>query len=110
MGLVVLIVLWGGYIYWRESRLPTPADAQWFVWKTQPLFSSIKKPENITQTGSEAFSKLTQTATSAAEQATRSIDQSIQVSTNSDEPLTEQALNYARYQYCRQVVEEYEKQ
>lgn len=108
VGIMVVLTLWAGYIYWRDARFPNQTDAEWFVWKAQPIFSSINKPENIQSTGSETFNKIASSATSAAEQVTKSIDQSIQVSTNSDEPLTEQALNYARYQYCKQVVEEYD--
>jgi len=118
IGLVVLATVGAvGYFYLQEKHLPSSLSElqEKVLGSSTSLFSqlpeqvsSLKMPDNT----SEQLQILGERAADVTKQAQQVLGKSIQVNEAEKEkkPLHESALEYGRYMYCKQVVNEYEKE
>jgi len=118
IGLVVLAAVGAvGYFYLQEKHLPSSLSElqEKVLGSSTSLFSqlpeqvsSLKMPDNT----SEQLQILGERAADVTKQAQQVLGKSIQVNEAEKEkkPLHESALEYGRYMYCKQVVNEYEKE
>ncbi len=112
---IVLIagVMWAGFIGIRYKRAPNLSDLRWF----QDIATngiSVERPEDLTEIlpeqGKTAVMSASDTTSGLMNMASQVLGSSIQQAPAKTETLTERAMNYARYSYCVQVVNEYEGQ
>ncbi len=106
--LILVVGSWTGYIYWRDKRFPNQEDIEWFSWRfgLENKLSNVEVPTNLPENVSVEY--FAQNASQAAQKAASLMEASIRTSQDPDKPITQQALDYARYQYCKQVIIEYE--
>lgn len=110
---LIVVIVWAGYIGIRYKRAPNLDDLKWF----QDIASNgvkFERPENFTQLLPEQGQNAVMTASNQTSGimsvASQVLGSSVQQAPARAETLTERAMNYARYQYCVQVVQEYEQQ
>lgn len=109
--LIVGVVAWLGYFYYQQRRFPTLDDVRSTVQSIPALFSG-KVPidtstlPGITSTNQQAVSEAIAEGKARVDMV---LGDAIEVASDSDKPAAQKALDYGRYLYCQQVVEDYEK-
>lgn len=109
--LLIVVIMWAAIIGIRYKRAPNLDDLKWFQEITQNGFS-IQRPESLTEllpaSGQNAVMTASNQTSGVMSVASQVLGSSVQQAPTQAETLTERAMNYARYQYCVQVVKEYE--
>jgi len=108
--LILGIIAWLGYFYYSNHRLPLLSEVQSAVMGIPTLFSE-KVPLSSSQL--PTIDSSTQTAIgNAIGEGKKRVDmvlgEAIEVASDSSKPAAQKAIDYGRYLYCQQVVEEYE--
>ena len=114
IALVVGCVIWLGYFYYQNRRLPMLTEIQSTVTQL-PMLISGKLPTNVNTSSLPQISQVNQQAVSEAinqgkERVDMVLGDAIEVASDSTKPAAQKALDYGRYLYCKQVVDEYEAQ
>jgi hypothetical protein len=111
LSIIILSILgWLGYFYYSNDRLPLLSEIKSAVMSIPTLFSE-KVPLSSSQL--PTIDSSTQTAVgNALGEGKKRVDmvlgEAIEVASDSSKPAAQKAIDYGRYLYCQQVVEEYE--
>lgn len=98
-------------LYWRQDllpfklpRLPNPASIPQFnqLSRNQQLQSAAKQAQDQLQVTSEKFQAVSGNVQNV-------LGAAVQVNENETKTAPEKALDYGKYLYCKQVVEDYER-
>ena len=108
--LIAGVVGWLGYFYFQNKRLPSAEEFIAAVTNIPALFS---EKTSLNTSELPGVDQKTQTAVSdALNEGKQRVDmvlgEAIEVASDSSKPAAQKALDYGRYLYCKQVVEEYE--
>lgn len=109
--LIVGVVAWLGYFYYQQRRMPTLEDIR-STTQSIPALLSGKVPidtsalPGIASTNQQAVSQAISEGKTRVDMV---LGDAIEVASDSDKPAAQKALDYGRYLYCQQVVQEYEK-
>ena len=107
---VIAFVGWLGYFYYQNNRLPTLDELTASAQGIPALFSE-KVPldtASLPQLPAENQQALTAAIEQGKERVDMVLGDAIEVASESDKPAAQKALDYGRYLYCKQVVEEYD--
>ena len=107
---VIAFVGWLGYFYYQNNRLPTLDELTASAQGIPALFSE-KVPldtASLPQLPAENQQALTAAIEQGKERVDMVLGEAIEVASESDKPPAQKAIDYGRYLYCQQVVEEYE--
>jgi len=99
---IVIVVL--GY---ADNRLPKSIHepVAWLANKVTPLYEAVEKSPIASQTA-----QLSQRGSEVYEQGSKILGAAIAVDEQADEQtLTDRAIEYGRYLYCKQVVTDWER-
>ncbi|MDQ5950907.1 MAG: hypothetical protein QG639_184 [Patescibacteria group bacterium] len=107
--LLLAIAGYVGYIYKSTGQLP---DVQKIAESISSMSSQVseKSPQvqNVTTDASTQLNTLTERAGQVSQHTQNVLGSSIQVNNQIKKPIHESAIEYGRYIYCKQVVEDYE--
>lgn len=118
LGIVVVVILvgWSAYFFFTNRRLPLLPDVMAAPTQilsaatgifngaaTEQLKNALTSP-----TASSFTNSLQQMTASGSASLTTKLGESVSIASSSP-ALPEKLLDYARYQYCKQVVNEWEK-
>lgn len=108
--LVSIVCAWLGYFYYQNRRTPTLEEMQ--TTATQlPSFLLSKLPVStsaLPKLGETNQQALTDAINQGKERVDMVLGDAIEVASDSSKPAAQKALDYGRYLYCKQVVDEYE--
>lgn len=108
--LVAVALGWTGYFYYQNRRLPSFSEIQLSALSIPSLFSG-KQPLSTSALPSVQLGEqqaLTQALSEGKKRVDMVLGEAIEVASDSDKPAAQKAIDYGRYLYCQQVVEEYE--
>lgn len=109
--LLAIVVAWLGYFYYHQRRVPTMDDIRSTA-QALPALLSGKVPVDtaslpeFAQTNQQAVAEA---ITEGKKRVDMVLGEAIEVASDSDRPAAQKALDYGRYLYCKQAVQEYEK-
>ena len=108
--LIAGVVSWLGYFYFQNRRLPS---AEEFIAAVTTIPSLFSEKASMSTSAIPGVNEQTQIAVSdALNEGKQRVDmvlgEAIEVASDSSKPAAQKALDYGRYLYCQQVVEEYE--
>jgi hypothetical protein len=114
IAVVVLLLLGAGYKFAIDNKLlaapPLPASIAQVL--TQFSFQSpeaLEQTELLSTRFSSQASSLSGQLQEVGGQVQQVLGTAVEVAPDSEKPLHEKAVDYGKYLYCKQVVEEYEK-
>lgn len=112
MALVVLLIAgYVGYFYYSNQKLPSLQDVITSVTSLQSsLPSEAPELNTVSSDAASQLQTLGQRAGEVSQHAQQVLGTSIQKNEAAEKPLHQRALDYGQYMYCKQVVEEYEKE
>ena len=109
--LIIAAIAWLGYFYYQQRRMPNLEDVRASAMSV-PMLLSGKVPIDTSALPGIAATNQQAVSEAISEGKTRVdmvLGDAIEVASDSDKPAAQKALDYGRYLYCQQVVEEYEK-
>lgn len=109
--LVAGAIGWFSYFYYQNKRMPSAEEFVAVVTQIPSLFSgkiplSTSSLPKIDQNSQQA---VTEAINEGKKRVDMVLGEAIEVASDSSKPAAQKAIDYGRYLYCQQVVEEYEK-
>ncbi|MBP7875470.1 hypothetical protein KA012_00555 [Candidatus Woesebacteria bacterium] len=108
---LVVVIGWTGYFYYQHHRVPTLDEAQQALSQIPTLFSQKVATNSVTLPKIDQGNQqsLTQAINEGKTRVDEALNDAIIVASDSDKPAAQKALDYGRYLYCKQVVEQYDR-